>query len=245
VRLGSDPIPDGLVGPNKQPVSFIRILDSTPTTLSFDRIIAELETPLGGFSFQEDRNGSFKQRVEDITFPFREIEVHEHPSEGILPIEEAIRPPWISAEYSNLNIGQQIHEPLLGCRSVIDAVSDVPEEGYAIVSIEQAVDALVYRHSRIAEGATDAAGHVYSRTYRPVATLPEMLGSEKSPGFHYYAYGPYQNLEGLGLSGVEMSSRGHPESVKVVDATLDPRKERRERVLSYQAELLANRGLRG
>lgn len=55
---------------------------------------------------------------------FEEIILHERLPASFeqrkQPIEEALRPPWFSSKYSNVNIGPKIYQSFFGCNSIID-----------------------------------------------------------------------------------------------------------------------------
>jgi hypothetical protein len=65
-----------------------------------------------------------KGDIEPITFLWRKVIIHEEVTSKKtvreVPIEEAIRPPWFSPQYSNLFIGDDIYQPFFGCGSLVD-----------------------------------------------------------------------------------------------------------------------------
>lgn len=137
-------------------------------------------------------------------------------------------------------------------------------------SISTAVDELVAEYARIKEAGIPFADFYKNYSWRPIATLRQVLGAHdfdlsKQPtnaplyvgsmlpggsastvqgaeGFHSRAFGPYANMEYL----------EHPETsfagllaARKVDPAADPRKERYMAVLAYAAVLKADRGLLG
>lgn len=99
------------------------------------------------------------------------------------PVEESLRPIWISEDYSAKNITSKIYEPFFGTSSITDAVT---KSRYRVPSVEEAVDLLarVYAREVVHVGA-DSSGispaplsWIYEYTYRNVASLSEVLGSK-------------------------------------------------------------------
>ena len=106
-------------------------------------------------------------------------------SSGTLPVEEAIRPPWIDKDtYSaqkldgtNLNI-DKIYQELFGCNSILNAL-DVQSEAkpygqFTVFSVEQAVDYLVATASSL-ETSTAVNSYIEGLQSRPIATLMDVL----------------------------------------------------------------------
>lgn len=56
----------------------------------------------------------------------------------LLPIEEALRPPWFSPLYSNWFIGDEIYTPFFGCGSVVDEALFTTETGSAVFGTSRA-----------------------------------------------------------------------------------------------------------
>jgi hypothetical protein len=184
-------------------------------------------------------------------FPFTKVTVVEDMSTA--PIEEVIRPPWISEEYSNAEIGK-LYTALFGCESLIDMRSDPAQR----LSIETSTDMVVDEYSRHSQGGQQANSYIYGMTHREYATLPQVLNS-----FHENSFGVRRSgkpavgsdpdfksdLEGLDIVGQNLVSvNGNYESQQINEeeaAKLDPRPERGRRVLAYLQELLKSRGLRG
>lgn len=182
------------------------------------------------------------------SFPFSQITIYEQVGASNLPLEEAIRPPWFSEEYSNERVGPEIYQPIYGCPSLTD-VRDIPAaEGETTVSIEVAADAVVDDYTAHADGTT-ANAYIYGTTRREYATLPDVMNS-----FHVHAYANAENNFGKGLDGLDIVGlkltiqHGNFEEQQITDdaaTRLDPRADRAARVLNYLDELLRSRGLRG
>jgi hypothetical protein len=199
---------------------------------------------------QEDKVDTLVDLGNDVlrTFPFRKVTFKDEVGATILPLEEAIRPPWFSDEYSNVNIGTQIYDKFFGCPSLTD-VRDIPAaEGQSTLSIEVAADAIVDDYTAHADGAS-ANAYIYGTTRREYATLPDVMES-----FHLQAYANAENDFGKGLNGLDMVGLkltiqyGNYAEQQINDdaaARLDPRADRAARVLDYLDELLRSRGLRG
>jgi hypothetical protein len=99
-----------------------------------------------------------------------------------LPVEESIRPRWISADYSSTNITAKIYDPFFGTKSITDGVLG---ESYSLPSVEESVDKLAKIYAREVVQTEDVTGllpspllWIHEYTYRDIATLPEILGSK-------------------------------------------------------------------
>ena len=185
-----------------------------------------------------------------MTFSFAEFTVIEDTG-APQPLEDVIRPSWVSEEYTSENIGS-LYEELFGCtdlKTAAAAGSDIPE------SLEEAVDALVGDYTKLFTGGA-ASGWINGKTRRGTASIPQVLTGFVSgqtetgedivePGFHRYAFGPYAELEHLDLN-IQLESRLNSEiKEQTIPTELDPRETRRDRVLAYDAELKRSRGYRG
>lgn len=178
---------------------------------------------------------------------FYTFTVYEEDLGGVLPLEDAIRPPWFSSDYKNDQIGPKVYEPLLGCRSVIqltslDAYRRATKQSRATApSVEFAVSSIVGEYGRLSEKADGVPGYIWRTTYRDVASLPE------TQSFHKYASGDFQNLEGLNLEQPLPITRevttALPKSKP--SAKLDPRKDRRAAIRAYLSELTSSPAFRG
>ncbi len=169
-----------------------------------------------------------------------------------LPLEEAIRPPWMSDEYSNSKIGE-LYQKHLGCGSLVDMYDGVEPRtvnGVKMSSagIEDLTEALVSEYTAMSDGGFLNAGYIREKTDRLFASLPDVLH-----GFYSQTSGPYSNLEGSlfewmrggDASVAAPATQINPSEENKVDARLDARKERRQRALAYATELMRSRGLRG
>lgn len=137
-------------------------------------------------------------------------------------------------------------------------------------SVSAAVDELVAEYARLKESGGDFQEFYKAYSWRPVATLRQVLGAhdfdlstlpttqplyvgqmlpegpssvvQKAEGFHSRAFGPYDNMEYL-----DHPATPYPGSVEArkVDPAADPRGKRYRAVLAYVAVLKADRGLRG
>lgn len=106
-------------------------------------------------------------------------------SSGTLPVEEAIRPPWIDKDtYSaqkldgtNLNI-DKIYQELFGCNSILNALDGQsaakPYGQFTVFSVEQAVDYLVATISSL-KTSSAANSYIEGLQFRPIATLMDVL----------------------------------------------------------------------
>lgn len=103
----------------------------------------------------------------------------------ILPVEESIRPIWMSDAYGAARITNEIYDPFFGTRAIVD---DVRNTKYTVNSVEEAVDQLCVTYAkqvarvdttRSAEVAPDPLEWIYEYTRRDVATYPEILGSKQ------------------------------------------------------------------
>lgn len=62
---------------------------------------------------------------------YEEIPVKNKKLAKLLPVEEALRPPWFSPLYSNWFIGDGIYQPFFGCGSIVDQALFVAPTGTA------------------------------------------------------------------------------------------------------------------
>lgn len=217
-------------GPNEGTITTIKAYDS----LGQDIIVAG-ETELIQIGTAE---APARQQVSFSKLEFSE----ETGTEAEWPIEDAIRPPWFSEEYSNAKIGG-LYDDFFGCQSVVDLYTGADD-------VESAVNKIVSHYSSASGGGSSAAAWINELTSRRYAALPEVLGDATFLGFHSYAVGPYDGLEHLdALKPAEgtdfMATQLNPDEENRVDPALDPRKERHRKVLAYRNELLQFRGMRG
>jgi hypothetical protein len=97
-------------------------------------------------------------------------------SKKLLPVEETLRPIWISESYSNTNITTQIYEPFLGTRAIVDGLK--PSK-FSVPSIEEAVDRLVIEYSReVSSSGISPLDWVHAYTHRDIANYHQVLGSK-------------------------------------------------------------------
>jgi len=188
--------------------------------------------------------GTNAETGEEYVFPFSKVSTTERGSSGLLPLEEAIRPPWFSDEYSNDGVSA-LYADLFGCGSLLDLVSLEPAEGYTEVSLGQAVEEVVRLYSNVSGGGHSADAWIHAVTDRAYADLGQVIGTEDSPGFHFYASGDLGGFDGWdGLKG-QLNTQLNADDPQRVSVELDPRKGRYQRVVDYQSELLRFRGFRG
>lgn len=123
-------------------------------------------------------------------------------------------------------------------------------------SIQQAVDFLLLTYSFARLSGSDVNQFVRSYTWRPIATLVDMLGTsdlkfstdgetvtQGFEGFHSRAFGPYDNL--FGLVGPDIENILGIKRGSTTAQRADVRKRRFELVQQYASALLFSRGLLG
>lgn len=133
------------------------------------------------------------------------------------------------------------------------------------VSIAQAIDALatIYGFLKSADGALDVTKFIQRYTFRPVARLEEVLGSLRDvknrgsedlefssegkltkgrEGFHSRAVAYLSGLKGLTTDPKQEMTKVSGGLKVQLNPDMDPRKARRDKVLSYRAELLGRLG---
>jgi hypothetical protein len=123
-------------------------------------------------------------------------------------------------------------------------------------SIQQAVDFLLLTYSFARLSGSDVNQFVRSYTWRPIATLVDMLGTsdlkfstdgetvtQGFEGFHSRAFGPYDNL--FGLVGPDIENILGIKRGSTTAQRADVRKRRFEAVQQYASALLFSRGLLG
>jgi hypothetical protein len=101
----------------------------------------------------------------------------------VLPVEESIRPLWISDSYGNEKITRDIYGPFFGTTAIVD---DVQNTRFLVKSIEEAVDSLAKRYARevaktgtySADIAPDPMTWINDYTRRDIATFPEILATK-------------------------------------------------------------------
>jgi hypothetical protein len=100
---------------------------------------------------------------------------------ALLPVEEAIRPIWISDDYSANNITGKIYGPFFGTAAITDLVTNTR---YSVRSVEEAVDVVALRYAKksaaqVTGGITeDTLSYIYDFTRRPIANQLEVLASK-------------------------------------------------------------------
>lgn len=232
-----------------------------------------------------------------------------------LPIEEAIRPPWIWDGWSNLKIGETYMD-FFGINSITDVDGFTSKEAletlegadtyFALMetkegkdqtkkgeqstdkndqdteyetstkqkisaatilaiekerTIENAIDYLVRVYSFIKFHNLDVGEFLKNYTWRPIATLPEIMGSSDliieetstgkyeatrgKEGFHSRAFSDESDLFGLVDKKVKKVLGLTKEKTHAAAKRLDVRAIRREAVREYVAELTDSRGLLG
>lgn len=127
-------------------------------------------------------------------------------------------------------------------------------------TIENAVDYLVRLYSFMMHNGLDVGQFIRSYTWRPVMTLPELLGSSDfyivdlgdgqyetfgTEGFHSRAFGDVEDLFGLVDPKVKKVLGLSKEKKHTTAKKLDVRKRRRSAVRNYVDELTKSRGLLG
>ncbi len=164
------------------------------------------------------------------------------------------------------------YRQFFGCGAITDDPADTPDtrrkmeqdlkEGKVMEgplrpakTIEEAVEEIAQTYDRVRGRGLDVIRFIRDYTTRPVATMEDILGSfdlavdEKGKvitgtlGFHSFAFGDYDNLEGL--EGAAQKMRGASNQQQRVARSLDVRKKRRERVQKYRNELDRGQGQRG
>jgi hypothetical protein len=100
------------------------------------------------------------------------------------PVEESIRPIWISPDYSVLNITEKIYSPFFGTGAITDGIK---AKKFLLPSVEEAVDSLAILYAKeVVHVDNQEVGAdfpaplqwIYSFTSRDVATYSDILGSK-------------------------------------------------------------------
>ena len=147
-----------------------------------------------------------------------------------------------------------------GCSSIVDEMEYNSQSLYNTITIEEAVHDIIETYSRLENGLPF---DTYGYTWRNIATMRDMLlpsdkemtdALETTGGYHARSTGDYGELEGLGLVGIEHQggiASVHKVTIPALSKAdkekgviLDPRKERRNRVLNYKKSI-QSRGNRG
>ena len=122
-------------------------------------------------------------------------------------------------------------------------------------SIEEAVDEIAAAYLKVRNGGQDIQQFIDAYTFRPVATMAQILGSEDleidkngkvvqgKVGFHSFAFGDFENLEGFQDSQSRIGL-GRGKSAKIARG-LDTRRKKYQAVLRYVQELNKGAGQLG
>lgn len=236
LRIGKQDIPQNLIGPKGKRIGAIELRGVVSAT---------------------DTNPNLQQ------VQFTHLTVFEYDND-ILPLEEALRPPWFSEQYSNAKISEEIYKPFFGTTSLLE-LSSPPA-----ANLEEAVDGLVATYSAISASGP-APGHIWFTTYREGASLPDTLtapptgSGTEGAGFHYFAAGDFSGLAHLDLlDGTNQEGQSFTmdksdlsgdkyllqsaipgKELLPVDPAIDPRAGRYAAVRAYLTELLGVRAFRG
>jgi len=233
--------PATMLGPKRKPVRSL--------TLERELILGKTDADATAVTV----NGSLEGEEDNLrAFPFSKVTVVEAESNGFIPLEEAIRPPWFSEEYSNAEIGK-LYERLFGCKSLIDVMGGLsdpkdggltPQEGYVQAGIYEAVEALVRDYTSQSDSGHSGSDFIVGKTSRVHASMRDLYGDSQNQGFHTYAAGKRENLDDLGLEQTLQSQLRAGDDNRV-GPELDPRMERWERARDYAGELMRLSGFRG
>lgn len=141
------------------------------------------------------------------------------------PVEDYMMPGWYDDTWGRKNISDKAYYPLLGTLAITDdttiAPSDLDPTFTAAVipksnSIQEAIDSLTLTYSTLKAAAGSIHEFIQQYTYRPIATLQDVLGSSdlewtdlgmpKDPnmveGFHSRAHGDYNTDVKFGATPV-------------------------------------------
>lgn len=197
-------------------------------------------------------------------FAWSSVEFSTRAIEEVIPLEEAIRPPWVDEEYANENIGA-LYSGLFGCKSIMDLYTDVTPGtvgGVKLsqVSVADVVEKIVGQYSKISQGGFLGSSFIRELTQRDFASLGQVIGSREHPGFYWQSCGDFTGLTtpdlpkdepdmfswmtGAGGAFPTSQASKNKEDSKV-DVALDPRQGRREAAARYQSELTRTVALRG
>lgn len=239
LEAGMDPAqPTDLLGPNGVPL------------LGPLQVIRHSVVQANGGVANEDVEVRNLETDAVASFPFLSVAGVERGITSYLPIEEAIRPPWVSDEYSNENIGT-LYQQLFGCPSIMDlystltpgTVNGVP---FTVPSVSDAVEKIVDQYSRLSDGGYLASAFIREVTSRDFASIDQVIG-----GFYSQTSGDFEGLEGslfswmTGASGTLPTTQIRPDEANRVPPELDARRERWQRARTYRDDLLRSVGLRG
>lgn len=189
------------------------------------------------------------------SFPFNKVTYTERGDTSYIPIEEAIRPPWISDEYSNKTIGD-LYQSLFGCPSIMDLYDDlqpgtVNGVKFSEPGVADAVEKIVDQYTAVSDGGYLGASFIRELTQRDYATLDQVIGTDNTEGFFWQSSGNFENLEGSMFSWMgggdskAPTTQMSPTEDNTVAPEIDARKARWERAIAYREELLRSTGLRG
>jgi len=239
------------------------VWDRGTNVVMFDRSVATPASPMrGGFvDWYQPVPGSMPISVTvEITefYPFSSVEfIIEERTATPNPIETAIRPNWISDEYSNEHIGEY-YTKIIGCNSIVDNYDSADGSKFpGKKAIVDAVDSIVSQYRAHTSGGSSATGWINSLSDRTThATKAAVLGyttysGTEVPGFHSHAFGNKEDFDEMeDLKSIPMRGQRSTLSPELISTDLDPRRERRARVSEYLSTLQVRgdklgKGLRG
>jgi hypothetical protein len=158
-------------------------------------------------------------------------------------MEAVLRPAWMSDNFSNEKIGETFYEFILGVRSIVDVVSKADRSvfGDQDVTIENAVDYLTLRYAK-QQAAQATTRFAENYTYRPVATLAQMLDPKE--GFFGPVFDPAKGLVPVeGSIPLEFNKEQCAQELAAAAASVDVRDEKIAAINAYLSSI-RDRGLR-
>jgi hypothetical protein len=149
----------------------------------------------------------------------------------------------MSDNFSNEKIGETFYEFILGVRSIVDVVSKADRSvfGDQDVTIENAVDYLTLRYAK-QQAAQATTRFAENYTYRPVATLAQMLDPKE--GFFGPVFDPAKGLVPVeGSIPLEFNKEQCAQELAAAAASVDVRDEKIAAINAYLSSI-RDRGLR-
>jgi hypothetical protein len=222
------------------------------------------EGSLVTWSTNDGGPGSFAgPRIEE-SLPFSSITFTEPDGDpAYLPLEEAIKPAWMSETYSNKLIGG-FYRQILGCGSIHDLYPNVPPgkapDGtpYASTSVERVTEALVAEYTSQSDGGYLGHTFIHGKTRRSYASIAQVFGywtgtgeaRKHVQGFYTQSIGWDEGYSRLAKDRWEWMANAAGTLVNTTEPNqirpeLDPRRGRYGPALAYRDELARALGRRG
>lgn len=130
-------------------------------------------------------------------FMWRKITIWEEkqdntPIDALIPVEEALRPPWFSPLYSNWFIGDKIYTPFFGCGSIVDEAVFTSPNGNAVFGTSRSNQKQLLTDLESADGNTQKISEILDKA--KAGSLKDVPDVESSLDALAYIYGEVRRM---------------------------------------------------